>query len=290
MKHSEITRPSPWSFTDYRAYLTAMMDFLRATRRGFSLRQFSRHAGYASPNYLGLVARGKKNLSYRSIARFAKALGLSANESKAFEALVLLSQAKTDDERNRHYRELCDSAPRNKAVMLDREQFELYSKWYVLPIREMVLLADFREDPEWIANRLTPNIQPQQAQKSLALLLKLGLVRRNDEGRLEVTDQDLVTPSDIQSLAVRNFHHAHMKHAIRALDEFPREKRNISAVTIPLSKERYELVCSRIEAFRLELLEIAGASLNERQLQEDADQEIFHVGLQIIPLTQKEKS
>jgi len=63
-------RPDIRRFTDYRAYLHVMVAFLRAVRPGFSFRSFARKAGFASPNYLKLVADGMRNLAPESVDTF----------------------------------------------------------------------------------------------------------------------------------------------------------------------------------------------------------------------------
>ena len=51
-----------------------MISYLKATKPQFSYRYFSRVAGFSSPNFLKLVAEGQRNLSPKSIAKFAKKL------------------------------------------------------------------------------------------------------------------------------------------------------------------------------------------------------------------------
>ena len=262
-----------------------MVAYLMATKRHFSYRQFSRKAGYASPNYLRLIADGKRNLSHESIGRFARALELTAKEHEAFEALVLLDQAKSDSERNLYYARLRKTrAKASSAGRLEQAQFDVYSSWYVLPIREMVLLPNFREDPQWIARRLEPAIKPSQASQALELLLKVGLISRNAEGRLVPSEIKLATPPKVQSLAFRNYHRALLDHSAQALDRLSTNKRNITSVTVGMSSRQYDLVCKKIEEFRMELLDLI-----EDDPTPDHDKEVHLLGFQVVPLTQEKE-
>jgi uncharacterized protein (TIGR02147 family) len=276
-------RPEPWMYTCHREYLKAMIDYLSATKIHFSFRQFSRKAGYASPNYLRLIADGKRNLSHESIGRFARALELSAKEHESFEALVLLDQAKTDAERNIYYRRLKKRRARSSPLArLENEQFEIYSSWYILPIREMSLLPDFKEDPEWIAQRLHPPIKASQATQALELLFRVGLITRDDNGSLAPSEVKLVTPPTVKSLAFRNYHRALLGHSSKALDGLSPTKRNITSVTVGMSPRQYELVCKKIEEFRHELLDLIEDDPHPEQ-----SREVHVLGFQVVPLTQE---
>src|SRR5262245_22853739 len=179
-----LTRPVPESFNDFRAYLRAMIEYLKSTRPQFSYRYFSRLAGFSSPNFLKLVSEGKRNISPQSIAKFARGLGLDQREQEVFETLVLLGQAETDAERNRYYARLRRRASTSAAARLEDAQFKVYSLWYALPIREMLLLPDFQEDPNWIGRRLRPQVRPSEVKTALLLLEQVGLIVRDETGIL----------------------------------------------------------------------------------------------------------
>lgn len=293
-------RPTPENFTDHCAYLRAMIAYLKRTQKQFSYRYFSRIAGYASPNFLKLVAEGQRQLSPESIQKFADALGLDERERDQFEALVRLGQATTDAERNRFYgklRRTADASP--PALRLERAQYEVYSLWYAIPLRDLIAEPDFQEDPEWIARRMHPRIKPSEAQRALSLLEQTGLASRDASGRLVRGQAKIATAPKVRSLAVRNYHRALLAHASQALDGLPIESRDITSLTVAMSRGQYEAVCARVAAFREELLDFiedpatatAAASESDQSPEESGpvvvDREIFALGFQIVPVTQK---
>ena len=87
-------RPDIRRFTDYRAYLQVMVAFLRAVRPGFSFRSFARKAGFASPNYLKLVADGMRILAPESVDKCSRGLGLTKREQEVFRILVMVANAR----------------------------------------------------------------------------------------------------------------------------------------------------------------------------------------------------
>jgi uncharacterized protein (TIGR02147 family) len=274
-------RPVPEAFADHRAYLKAMIEYLKATRPQFSYRYFSRIAGFSSPNFLKLVAEGKRNLSPQSIAKFARGLGLDQKEQETFETLVLLGQSETDAERNRYLARLERHASKSAASRLEEAQFKVYSLWYALPIREMLLLPDFVEDPAWIGRRLRPPVKPADVNTALELLEQTGLVVRGEEGKLRPASTKISTGPRVRSLAVRNYHRAMLQLASDTLDQVAVEDRDVTSLTLNLTRSEYEQARARIERFRRELLD----SFDEKPGDDHDPREVYQVGFQLFPIT-----
>ncbi|MFO0728023.1 MAG: TIGR02147 family protein [Myxococcota bacterium] len=274
-------RPRPQDYPDYRGYLRDMFGYLKATRPQFSYRFFSRLAGFTSPNFLKLVAEGQRNLTPASIPKFAKGLGLDETERDAFETLVLLTHAPNDTERNRYYAKLRKTdRGENEARRVEAAQFDVYSSWYALPIRELLLHPDFVEDPKWIASQLRPKIKPQEAAKALEILERVGLIARDPTGKLRPADTNISTGPRTRSLAVRNFHRAMMSLAADALETVPIDERDVTGLTVSLTPAQYGEVRARIERFRKELLDLIGPPI--------AESEIHQIGFLLFPLSRKD--
>lgn len=275
-----LERPDIRRFSDYRSYLLEIIPFLKATDAEFSYRTFSRRAGFSSPNYLKLVAEGQRNLAPASIDKFARGLGLDRRERRVFRLLVLLDGARTDRERNDHYLGLLELVTDEPSARLRSHQFDVYRDWYPLVIREMTALGDFRPDPQWVAQRLRPRITTAQARRALNQLFELGLMVQTEDG-VEPAERRISTGPDVQSLAVRNYHRAHLGLAAEALDGVERDDRNVTAVTVKLTKRAYDEAVRAIADLRQRLLEIA----DEPQIDDD-EAEIHHVLLAMFPVTQ----
>lgn len=279
---STPARPAPELYDDYRAYLNDMVLYLRKSGRGFSYRSFAQRAGYASPSFLKLVIDGKSNLSNESIFRFAKALGLKGKEIELFEALVLFTQAKSDEDRNHYYTRLQKASVRqDRIAKMRQEQYEVYSEWFGLAMREMLNLPDFEEDPAWMAQRLNPQVTEAAARRLLNLLVDTGLAQRDESGRLRPADPNVATPENLRSLAIRNFHRKMLELASGALDDVPVEQRDFTALTLTLSKKQFEDFKERISAFEDDLLRLAAKDLDP------GDSEVYHMAVQLIPLTKR---
>jgi len=280
-----LKRPQPHEFSDHRQYLKAMVFYLKQTQVAFSYRYFARRAGFSSPNFLKLVAEGKRNIAPETISRFATGLGLTAKEQEAFDVLVKLGQAATDAERNLYFQRLQKiRAGASPTAQLEAAQYEVYSHWYVIPVRELMLTDGFREDPAWIARRLRPRIRPKEAQHALDLLVKTGLASRDAGGRLKPSETKLATPDNVKFLSVRNYHRAMLEIASKSLDTIPQDKRNVTSLTVALSPKQYELATRRIAAFRQELLDEL-----EDTPADGESREIHLLGFQVVPVSGEEE-
>ncbi|TNF31364.1 MAG: TIGR02147 family protein [Deltaproteobacteria bacterium] len=276
-----LERPDIRQYSDYRSYLRDIIPYLKVADPEFSYRTFSRRAGFSSPNYLKLVAESQRNLAPASIDKFARGLGLDRRERRVFRLLVLLDGARTDRERNDHYMGLLELVTDDPNARLRSHQFEVYRDWYPLVIREMTALSDFRPDPQWVSQRLRPRITTAQARRALKQLFELGLMVHSEDGSVEPAERRISTGPEVHSLAVRNYHRAHLGLAAEALDGVEQADRNVTSVTVKLSKSGYDEAVREIAKLREKLLDLA----DEPQIDDD-DAEIHHIVVALFPVTQ----
>jgi uncharacterized protein (TIGR02147 family) len=272
-------RPSVFEFVDYRAYLRAYYETEKARRPAFSYRYFARRAGQASPNFLKLVIEGKRNLGKESVSAFAVALELDKEEATFFADLVAFCQATTQEEKNRYFSRIAASRNFRKAGRIEGELFEYLSHWHIPVVRELTARKDFREDPKWIAAQLRPTISIREAAQALRVLLRLGLIRKLDDGRIERGEPSWTTGHEVQSFAVVNYHQEMLNRASEAMTTVPQAERDVSSLTVCIKASTVAEIKRRMHAFNEELLALCDA---------DEDPEIvFQIGLQCFPLSRK---
>jgi uncharacterized protein (TIGR02147 family) len=270
-----------FEYDNYRAYLRDLYGFYKKTKPHFSYRYFSQKAGFRSPNFLKLVIEGKRNLSPESIERFTSALKLNKKETEFFRILVHLNQARTIGEKKLYAEKLMQFRSFRYIHPLRQDQYRYYAEWYNIPIRELTILPEFSEDPGWIARSLLPPISPQQAQKALNLLLQLGLLERDESGRLVQADAFISTGDEVTSTSVANYHREMIQKGSEALDRFPGPVRDISSVTMALSESSFQEIKSLIQRFRKELLAIAD--------QDQRPEGVYQINFQLFPLAKRAK-
>lgn len=270
-----------FGYLDYRVFLREFYEAKKAKSRAFSYRSFSKRAGVASPNYLKLVIEGQRSLSAKMAERFAHACGLDADASRYFSHLVAFNQAKTSSERAQHYGKLTSFQSYRSAHKLEIAHAAYYSDWYMPAIRELAASRDFKDDPEWIADQLIPSITPLQAARALETLIELGLLVRDGEGALVQADALLSTGAETRGLHIAAFHRAMTQRAIESIDLVPAPERDISSLTLCLSRGGLKAFKERVQRFRRELLELSA-------LESDPEQ-VVQINFQLFPLSRASK-
>ncbi len=270
-----------FDYVDYRAFLRDYYVEQKARTRQFSFRAFAKRAGIRSFNFLQLVMKGQRDLSAQMAMHFARGCGLKGPEAEYFCELVAFGQAKTSEERNRAYERLARFRQFRSLHQLEPAQSAYHNNWYMPAIRELVLIPGFVEDPKWIASMLRPAISPGQAREALATLQELGLLVRDRAGKLCQSSALVTTGPGPLGHHVANYHRVMIEQAARALDEVPRDQRDMSSLTLCVSAQAFENIRRRIAEFRQELLQLA-------ELEGPADR-IVQLGFQLFPLSNQSK-
>lgn len=268
---------SIFEYDDYRAYLRDFYVFVKARNSKFSYRVFARIGGFRSGNILKIVMDGKINIRPETAEKFCKALGLDSEEGSFFKNLVLFNQAATSEERSRHSRELLRSRTFRRLYPLSEAQYRYFDLWYYPVIRGLVALPDFQEDSDWVASQVCPPISPAEAGKALSELIQIGLLSRDETGRLRQANPTVTTSNAISSSSLANYHREMMKRAAESIDRFPREKRDLSALTLAVSKESVGAIKELAEKFRRDILEVVGKT--------GANDSIYQLNLYLFPVT-----
>lgn len=262
-------------YLDYRRYLA---DYYRAKKsRGFSYRAFSRAAGLGAPNYLKLVIAGQRNLTPAMAARFASACGLAGDAAEYFAQLVEFNQARSAEQRNRSYARLVAFSRYRRGHKLEVAQAAYHSTWYLPAIRELAASAHFREDPEWLADRLWPKIKASEARQALDTLLELGLLERDPHGRLRQTTPVVSTGPETLGMHIANYHARMMQRATAAMELVPAHSRDISSLTFCVGSAGLLRLKQRIQEIRRELIALVEAEPERDQ--------VVQLNLQLFPLS-----
>lgn len=272
--------PDVFEFRDYRLFLKAYYEAGRKSGTAVSLRAFGKRAGLRSPNYFKLVMDGQRNLTSDMAARFAEAAGLRGDAANYFCELVAFNQEKNAAARKRAHERLARYARYRKVHKLAVAQEAYYSHWYLPAIRELAARRDFQDDPKWIARTLTPPISVREAERALRTLTELGLLIRDEEGRLVQADGLVEMVDGPLGHQVVAFHRSMMERASDALERVPREEREIGSLTLCLSEAQMRELKALLARFREEVMQQFPAG-------EDAKR-VVQVNVHMFPLSVKE--
>lgn len=275
-KSGTKTEPDVLHYSNYRTYLQDHYEFKKAEQPFFSHRFFAQKAGISSPNYLKLVMDGKRNLTKKTLLKFAAALGLKGMRAEFFENLVFFNQTTSLPERNIYYGNILRVRAKAGLRKLDEAQFQLFSDWRHIVVRELAAAKGFRPDAKWIAKKLGKVISEKEAEESLKLLSILGLLKRTANGFMQ-TDINITTSDEVRSLLVKNYHHQMIRMGATALDNLPASQRDISSITIPIHAKDFTKIKEQIQLMRKELLNMGA--------EQGAGEDVIQVNIQLFPLT-----
>jgi uncharacterized protein (TIGR02147 family) len=254
---------SIFAYIDYRTYLADYYKQHKALSPAFSYQMLSDKAGFSNRGFLHNVITGSKNLSKSSAVKLSQAMRLKPVESDYFENLVSFNQAKNLRERNYFFDKLnaikCNLQGSAAMRELRRDQYEFYAAWYISVIRSLIDMHGFKNEFRKLAKDVFPAIKPKEAKKAVQILEKLGMIKKRKDGSFMVMDKIITAGREIVQLGLQNFHLQTLELAKKALQELPKDKRNISGLTLGISKKTYDAMCKEIEAFQARLLAMAEA-------------------------------
>jgi len=242
-----------FDFTDYRLFMKAYYEFQKRKNPAFSHRYFALRAKVNSSGFYKNVVDGKRSLGRSLIVRFAEAMELRKKEADYFENMVYFSEAKTVDEK-RTYFERMMSLRKLDAYLVQSSQFEFYSKWYYSAIRELIGLIRFKDDYAVLARLLDPPIRPDQAEKAIKVLEGLKFIAKDEKGIYRQVQNHITTGPEVESLNVANYQISCMDLAREAIDRHEPAHRDMSTLTLSLSRPAFEAMKEEIIAFRKKLL------------------------------------
>jgi uncharacterized protein (TIGR02147 family) len=264
-----------FGYTDYCAYLRDFYEENRRKHPFFSYRYFGRKVGVDAGNLVKIM-QGKRHLSSTGIKQFIEFAKLSGREAKYFETLVRFKKAKNEKENNVLFEKLM-AIQRVDPYRLEPMQYEFYREWYHTAVLALVHSFGFKGDCKALAGQTRPPISVKQARDSIDLLIKLNLIKRETDGSLVPTNNVITTGEGWRSNVIRAFQQQSVKLAQESFDRFTPQERDISTVTIAVSKDDLEEIKKVTSEYRRTVPQIASAS--------DHADRVYQLNIQLFPLS-----
>lgn len=252
-------KPSIYDYVDYRAFLSDSLAHIQTRNSKYSATAYVRQAGFGenSRGYFNLIMNGKRNLSSSTILGFAKTLKLNDKETFHFENLVHYNQATTEKEKSLYFERINKNmkGKTSEAFELLKSQYNYFTNWYMVAIRELVSLDSFREDFDFISKKLRNKVSKKEVVEAINDLIKLGLLERNEKGILVQADKLInFTDSSMNYTVVNSLHAQFLDKAKETLNEDAYEDRSASCVVLATDKANFDLIREEIKAFREHIL------------------------------------
>jgi uncharacterized protein (TIGR02147 family) len=267
-----------YKYIDYRRYLADYYDEKKKHQRFFSYRFFARKAGIKSPVFLKQVIDGKRNLTLAMIEKFNNALKHNKKESVFFKHLALFNQARNAPEKQEHYSVLLSMMDYVQERQLSADQYRYFESWYISVIRELICIHDFQDDYEKIARAVFPRISMTEAKKAVKLLMQLKMVVKQRDGKYRQTDAAIISRDDMVAFARRSFNSEMILRAREANEALPPPERDVSGITMGISRTCHEVLRAEIAAFKERVKTIVS--------QDDLCTRVYQLNLQFFPISE----
>jgi uncharacterized protein (TIGR02147 family) len=230
------------------------------------------------PSFFSKVLKGKRNITTEQTLKIAEVLGFDKDQKEYFELLVRFNQSRGHDAKRLYFEKLLEFNKTPGIAQLTRNQYKFYSQWYYAVIRELLHFYPNPKDCRSLAKMLIPSIKPAEAHDAMALLEKLDIIKEKSDGGYELSNIFITAGSEVKAFTIRIFQLSMMDIAKKALELFPKEKREISALTLSLSEEGFNEVKDAIIEFRNKLRDI---SHNDKNING-----VYQINFQAFPVTQ----
>ena len=268
-----------YDYFDYHKYLKDYYEYRKKDNPFFSYRYIARRVAL-DPGYLVKVLQGKHNIAQRTIEKFITLCKLDKKEAEYFESMVHFAKAKSDKQVKLYFEKLL-SFKKVKFKKIEPYQYEFYQKWYYSAIRSLLDYYPFTGNYRELASQLSPSISVKEAKEAVKLLERLNLIVKNKEGRYTLTDTIITTGDEWRSIAIRQFQKETMQLAEESLERHHKDIRDISTVTVAISRDDLEEIKERTREFRASILKLA-----EESPEPDS---VYQLNIQLIPLTEVKK-
>ncbi len=264
--------------TEYQDYREYMRDFYEERKRSslFSWREFSKLAGFTSPNYIQLVCEGKSRLSKTGVEKVATAMELAGSDRDYFLAMERFGDAKSDSKKIQAFNEMQNIAKENRLRVVDGEAFKYFESWVNPVMRELAPIMPGTKPLE-LARNCYPVVSAAEVRQSLDFMVHANFLKKVGEDTYVQTEKVVTGSSAAIPLALRSMNRQMSKFATDAIDDIPPEKRHTAGVTLGMSNATYKWLVQKLESLRQQVVAMAAK-------EKDYDK-VYRLNLQLFPLT-----
>lgn len=271
---------------EYINYRECIRDFYeeQKTRKALSWASFAESAGIKSPVFLQYVSEGKKNLGERTAPQVAHAMGLAGFESTFFCKLVALDNAKSESDKKGILEDIAELARVHKVKPITAEEYQFFKSWKNSLIRELAPCMD-GATPKEISRATRYRVKTGEVREILEFLQEAGYLTQDGQGNYRQADRSLRMGNPDRNNAIKTVQKA-IAHDLQvqmaelatdALKNDPAQDRNITGLTLGITREAYDQIVEELAQCRRRIVAIATESART--------EEVYRLNMQLFPLT-----
>ncbi len=156
---------------------------------------------------------------------------------------------------------------------LEMAEYEILQDWVHFAILSLIKTTDFKNDAQWMAQRL--EVSSQRISKCLQRLVQLGFIESKGSA-LKRTIKPFETSENIKKIAIQAYHAESLDRAKDKLSSIAVDQRDFSAMTFAASSDDLVWIQKKVRKFQDEVF--------KRTEKKQKDQ-VYQISVQLFPLT-----
>lgn len=272
-----MEKPIIFDYFDFREFLKEMYTYRKKSDRKFTHRYIIDYVGASSSGWFSDIINDRITLTQMYRFKLSELFELTVIEDDYFSNLVNYAQSASFEEKKLFYERIIRSKTPESNMVL-QHQFDFYRIWYISAIRELLLDYSFDgNNYQEIANLLTPQITADEAEYAVKVLLENKLIEKTPRG-YEPTSNSIKKEVSFSNFYWKCFMQSAIGLSQQAI-EYPKETRDISAVTFNISQTNFVEAQSLIADLRKKLLHLENSN--------DDTQKVYQCNIQLFPLSRE---
>ncbi len=246
----------------------------------FSQRVLATKVGFSN-GYFSRIVSGEKKLSSELIEKFIKYFNFEEDEAEYFRAMTEYSQCTNQSARSKAFKIML-SLQETETAKIEQDQSELFHTWYHSTLFSLCHMGEITShtDLTLIGSKLYPPVTADELKDSLTLLESLNLIECSDT-IFRVKNQFLTSGKKHKNHHIRNYLLNSIHQAKNALLSTPQSERDISTMTVTVSKNGYNEIQELVKKFKQDVNSVISADSNLDQ--------VCQINIQQFPLYKKGK-
>jgi len=264
-----------FEYFDYQQFLRDYIELRKKDSSWFSYRFLASKLNLDHSNLIKILL-GKRHASKQNVESLVQFLKFNQREAEYFRTLVQFNKSK-NDAKSRDLLEKLLSIKNITLKKLEPHQYEYYRNWYHSAIYSLLDFYEFKGDFAALATELDPAITVKQARESVVLLLKLGLIKKGEDGRYVQAEKTITSGQNWHSYAIQRFQEESINLALQSLQHQPRTVRDISTLTMTITKDDMEAIREITEQYRKSIIKVVSES--------GKGDTVYQLNIQLFPMS-----
>jgi len=269
-----------FEYVDYKEYLKDWRIQEKKKNPGLTHEYLCACLKQKNRSYFNDIESGRKTIGSQVLDRLIKLVGVTNGEAKYLRALIGYGQPATHLEKEYWFEQIAalNNTPKKT---IDKDTFQYFKEWHHAAVRSLLDTMDFKNDYGKIIHKLYNRITLVQAQQSISLLLRLNLIKPNNDGFLKSTEKILTTGDHAKDECLHRYQVA--QHAILGdiLQIDAPGTHDSTQMTVSVSPDAFNRIIQRIKQMRSEIISIAHKD------EKKADR-IFTIAVHAYPMSRKD--